>query len=510
MKKTYKKPFYSNFDEITKLKKEKFPIIIQRKKYYELKTDFFNLSDELQELITKLENIKDYEQYFINEELEFSDIALAMLFGIFGSFISTNEELQEFFRLFHDESSNSNKLQKSIKKFFEHKNNPIDYDEEYKFINRNGGKAKFGFHRLFYGHDILSFKGDNPFYLYTKKFGFLKGIKNAITHLIADTCSKQGLPLPGSSIFDIKNGDELTNYIYEFVKKISNDSSKKVQEAYQQLFTYHIQDSLGTGTTKMLSSIYLKIRNFETEHTKNIFNIITNISELIITAIIGLVKTKGFTPKINWAILPDFFIHLGKFIGIKIKEHKIKKLEKKYNSNVIILENYRKNIYKIYRINYFSYTILIIAFIILSRFILLKSYNKETLKISSTTYDIQVEKSSIISIGLGETKSFEFRADRCDYVNNDDAKSWCDNTAIKINNILSENSTMNFVIKGYTADFDNEINDITLSLQRAEKIKEELVSRGIPGEILKIEPIGKTNRWGLERKNNRAATIESY
>ena len=206
MIKTYRQRFYSNYDEIITLKKNKLPILFLKKKKNQLQNDFTEYSEEIQGLIKELEKIKDYDQYFVSEELEFSDIALAVLFGACGSFITNSEKLKEFLRLFHDESSEANKFQKRIQKFLQHSNNPIDYNEDGKFINRNGGTSKFGFHRLFYGHDILSFKGDNPFQLYAKKFGFLKGIETAVKHLFVDTCSKQGLPLPGSSLFDIKSG----------------------------------------------------------------------------------------------------------------------------------------------------------------------------------------------------------------------------------------------------------------------------------------------------------------
>lgn len=512
MIKTYRQRFYSNYDEIITLKKNKLPILFLKKKKNQLQNDFTEYSEEIQELIKELEEIKDYDQYFVSEELEFSDIALAVLFGACGSFITNSEKLKEFLRLFHDESSEANKFQKHIQKFLQHPNNPIDYDENGKFINRDGGTAKFGFHRLFYGHDILSFKGDNPFQLYAKKFGFLKGIEKAVKHLFADTCSRQGLPLPGSSLFDVKNGNDFTNLMYELSKKVGKGSSSNAQAAFQQLFSYHFQDSLGARSSELLSDIYLKVRGFETNKAKSIFKILTNISEFIINAITGLVKTAGMAPKINWRNVIGLIYQLSKFIGIKLKEHKIQKIEDKYNQQVTLLENCKDKIYKIYKINYLLdllIMLLLIGFCLLC-FINIKTKQNRVKSIVTSNINTSSESEDFSTqIILSETKSFEFRADRRDYVNYDDAMKWCDNIANEIKNRLLINPSEEFLIKGYVADYDNEIDGNTLSLERATNIKNELINRGIPADSLQVKSGGTTNRWGTERKENRAVTIES-
>lgn len=118
-----------------------------------------------------------------------------------------------------------------------------------------------------------------------------------------------------------------------------------------------------------------------------------------------------------------------------------------------------------------------------------------------------VEKSNLIV--LPETKSFEFRADRRDYVNNSDAEKWCDEMALKIKNELRKNPNLTFIIKGYVAEFDNEIDDNFLAQERADKIKSELISRNVPDKNLITMSGGSTNRWGNDRKLNRAVTIKS-
>ena len=132
--------------------------------------------------------------------------------------------------------------------------------------------------------------------------------------------------------------------------------------------------------------------------------------------------------------------------------------------------------------------------------------SKESLPVITESVS-SVEKSNLIV--LPETKSFEFRADRRDYVNNSDAEKWCDEMALKIKNELRKNPNLTFIIKGYVAEFDNEIDGNFLAQERADKIKSELISRNVPDKNLITMSGGSTNRWGNDRKLNRAVTIES-
>ena len=132
--------------------------------------------------------------------------------------------------------------------------------------------------------------------------------------------------------------------------------------------------------------------------------------------------------------------------------------------------------------------------------------SKESLPVITKSVS-SVEKSNLIV--LPETKSFEFRADRRDYVYNSDAEKWCDEMALKIKNELRKNPNLTFIIKGYVAEFDNEIDDNFLAQERADKIKSELISRNVPDKNLITMSGGSTNRWGNDRKLNRAVTIKS-
>lgn len=112
-------------------------------------------------------------------------------------------------------------------------------------------------------------------------------------------------------------------------------------------------------------------------------------------------------------------------------------------------------------------------------------------------------------IVLEEQKSTEFRADRRDFAYPVKAAAWLDEIADLIEEKIKKNPKLKFMINGYVAEFDNEIDDKQLATERAEKVKKELILRGIQEEILIINPVGRTSRWGKERKNNRAVTVES-
>ncbi|MDD6486765.1 MAG: hypothetical protein PUF61_07470 [Spirochaetales bacterium] len=166
--------------------------------------------------------------------------------------------------------------------------------------------------------------------------------------------------------------------------------------------------------------------------------------------------------------------------------------------------------------------IIVFLVLIILLLILLKTCSIETKKLQSDkefqpgyveTIEIPNKISESIEklkdIVLPETKSFEFRADSSDYLNNLDANEWCDTMALKIKKELIKNPNLEFIIKGYVAEFDNEINGDNLALERALKIKSELIIREVPENNLIAISGGTTNRWGNERRLNRAVTIES-
>lgn len=111
---------------------------------------------------------------------------------------------------------------------------------------------------------------------------------------------------------------------------------------------------------------------------------------------------------------------------------------------------------------------------------------------------------------LQEIKSPIFKADKSSFTDQKAANIWLDMIANEISEKLNKNPRLQFKINGYVADFPNEIDDIILSRKRADNIKAELIKRGISEKILVTVPVGKTERWGKEREENRAVTIVSF
>ncbi len=110
---------------------------------------------------------------------------------------------------------------------------------------------------------------------------------------------------------------------------------------------------------------------------------------------------------------------------------------------------------------------------------------------------------------LSEMRFPEFVADSSEYRNDSEMQERCNFIAGILMEMVKNKVDSKFVIKGYVADFANEIDDEELALERALKIKAELVRRGIPEKLLLAVSGGKTNRWGSTNDSNRICTIES-
>ena len=387
MKKYQKNDFTTSFEDDIKLKKSYLPVLYKRREYKDLSQLHSYYSQNLSDCIKKLQSIKNYEEYFNCEELTLQDYIVAILIGFCGSMITTSEHLQEFLKLFHDrpkEGESISEFQIKMRNKLEHEGSYMDHGlgNTSGFVNREGGKPMFGMHRLMYGHDILSWKGDNPFVLAVKQYGFLDGIKKAIIHLFADTCSTQGLTIPLSSVFDFKDGETLSNHLYIFSSTVAKgDRGKKCLGAFQNLFTVHQTDLLGSGATILLQEAYLNICEFETQKAKNIFRVIVNICNFIITGIIGFIKTH--IPRINWVSLYNMIIPCFSLVGGKIKEAKIKKIESKYSVTSQQSAKNKERIYKIYKVNYCLYACTILCLIVFLSLFYHLSLNQSIKDISS-------------------------------------------------------------------------------------------------------------------------------
>jgi len=104
-----------------------------------------------------------------------------------------------------------------------------------------------------------------------------------------------------------------------------------------------------------------------------------------------------------------------------------------------------------------------------------------------------------------------FLPDSVDFENYNEAKDLLDQYAKNINEISSKNKQI--YINGFTAIYNNDIDPIKLSYDRANIVLQELVSRGISAERFDIaKGNGSTEEWGNNavseyRKLNRRVTI---
>lgn len=243
----------------------------------------------------------------IASNLDGFDYCFSIAFGLVGAFISTNKELEEYLNEIHkiaSEASNEGDfLQRFLGKLLNHKGDNIDQIGN-SFINRNGESAYGLFHRLLWGHDPLSFGADNPFSLMFKQKG-LKGIVQALRHLLADTMSHQGLPFPGSSYLDYTKGDgKISNYLIKISQKLSLNSygdKRHSEEIYSNIFTIKMQDVMGGGAITALNTLYFKIRGIDDDTRKTQFRLIAYSVGLMSDAIVGAVRQGG---------VPYFNIHL--------------------------------------------------------------------------------------------------------------------------------------------------------------------------------------------------------
>lgn len=110
---------------------------------------------------------------------------------------------------------------------------------------------------------------------------------------------------------------------------------------------------------------------------------------------------------------------------------------------------------------------------------------------------------------LPETRSAPFVANAADFVNEDFGEQWLDEVFARMQEVLQGNPNVRFRVVGYVADFPNEIDDTSLSLERAERVARGLTERGIPAEKISVVSGGSTSGWGDELIHNRVAVVLS-
>lgn len=295
--------------------------------------------------------------------LDVYDYLFSILFGICGACITTNDNIAKFLDQIH-KSSNSgnmtgNKIQDFFAKMLNHSGDYIDqvpvmHDDGVitnEFVNRAAkemgeniyvGKGSAP-HRIFWGHDIFSFGKDNPFYLSIKQYGVGKGIIQAFRHLVADTCSKQGLPLPFHSLFDYsKANGNVGNLLLDFCQKYSQEIFGRKQpggnnEVFNHLFSVHMQDVGSQGLVAALAIAYFKARGIDDQDRRTQFRIICYSINFYGACIIGTCKTG--IPYINWPSLAMVIKQVYKLIRINSKDIKqLQRLTESLVNNGVILE----------------------------------------------------------------------------------------------------------------------------------------------------------------------------
>ena len=133
-------------------------------------------------------------------------------------------------------------------------------DGVYQFIKRDGSRVGAqGIHRLFYGHDPFSLGADNPFRVLTKQYGLIRGIIQVLRHLLADTFSRQGLPIPFHSFLDYDKNGSVENWLGTWASQLKGASGLNPMEAFGHVGTIRTQDFVSQGLTWSLCRAYIHL-----------------------------------------------------------------------------------------------------------------------------------------------------------------------------------------------------------------------------------------------------------
>ena len=255
------------------------------------------------------------------------DYCYAIAIGMAGVFIATNEAFGQYLDQIHKAASGASgdydKFQSFLGDALRHKGDHIDAIEM-PFKNRNGGNAYCIFHRLLWGHDILSVKGDNPFALMFNQQG-LSGILQAVQHLLADTTSKQGLPLPGSSFLDIVDENNKTsNYLIQIAQQLSEETTgtkASAQELYSHMMTIRAQDVTAGVVVKLVTELYFRFRKIDDNIRRSEIRLIAYAVNFLGEAVAGCFRQNG-VPYINIPLAGAMATSFAQFCYYNNKEIK--------------------------------------------------------------------------------------------------------------------------------------------------------------------------------------------
>lgn len=268
----------------------------------------------------------------IESNLDGWDYCYALAIGLAGTAISTNDAFAQYLDQIHKAASGASgeydRFQTFLGNILHHKGDHIDVMGD-TFINRDRQNAYGLFHRLLWGHDILDVGEDNPFRLMYEQDG-LRGILQAVKHLLADTTSKQGLPLPGSSFLDIHDEKgKRSNYLIKIAQTLSDEtygSKAKAHEIYAHMTTIRAQDVAAGVVVKSMAELYFLMRGIDDKIRRAQIRLIGYTVNFLGEAVVGSLRQQG-VPYIN---LPLAGMMVSSFANLwHLDRQEIKKLQRK-------------------------------------------------------------------------------------------------------------------------------------------------------------------------------------
>ena len=277
----------------------------------------------------------------IESNLDAWDYCYAIAIGTAGIFIATNDDFEGYLSGIHkaanEQHGSYDLFQSFVGNLLHHKGDHMDKVCNV-FITRDGTNAYGLFHRLLWGHDILSIQGDNPFVLMYKQKG-IAGILQVVRHLLADTASSQGLPLPGSSFLDTKreNGST-TNYLISVAQSIASEVKGDAQVIYSHMMTIRAQDLTAGAVVKLVTELYFKLRDISDEIRKAEIRLIAYSVNFFGEAVAGMAGEIG-VPYINVPLATVMATSFAKFCYLNERDiYRLSKETDRLHTKVIELE----------------------------------------------------------------------------------------------------------------------------------------------------------------------------
>jgi len=292
--------------------------------------------DQQCHLIAKdIDSLNAIQPEFINSGLDMYDYLVSITAGVIGGIFSSSKTIENYLHQIHEISVSGGKgdfLQTMMAKLVKHQNDWLDIPANADTFIKRDGSLSGHLHRLYFGHDIFSVIGDNPFTLSIKQYGLLKGISQTVRHLAADTFSKTGLPLPGSSFFDYRDSDTLKNWFDTWAKQIKSqtDTDLSVQAIFGRVFSIRMQDIVSQGLTWAIIESYIKVKKIEDKICQSQMKLIGYTTCFVTTMLTGYIKYG--IPCINWPALGLLVKEFYKFLKLNYEE--IRRLEQITNEIV--------------------------------------------------------------------------------------------------------------------------------------------------------------------------------